>query len=107
MTPNPNPIHIHRFSIHIYEESEPVIPFLINIRSSFVPTQRGKEKEKEKESSTVVPAPSIVRIRRLLLHIFPQLDLTVKWSLYHARMSFHRHELGMSWPSDILGILMK
>jgi hypothetical protein len=34
------------------------------------------------------------------LHTFPQLDLTVKWSLYHARMSFHRHELGMSWPSE-------
>jgi len=47
--PNPNPIHIHRFSIHIYEEFEPVIPFLINIRSSFVPTQRGKEKEKKRK----------------------------------------------------------
>jgi hypothetical protein len=78
MTPNPNPIHIHRFSIHIYEESEPVIPFLINIRSSFVPTQRGKEKEKENESSTVVPAPSIVHIRCHYASNFPPARLDGK-----------------------------
>ena len=36
------------------------------------------------------------------IQTFPQVDLQAKWSLYHARMSFHRHELGMSWPSEIL-----
>lgn len=39
-------------------------------------------------------------------HTLPQGDLELKWSLYHARMSFHLQELGMSWPSETLGIVV-
>lgn len=41
-----------------------------------------------------------------LLQTFPQVDLQAKWSLYHARMSFHRQELGMSWPSETRAIVV-
>lgn len=40
-----------------------------------------------------------------LCYTFPQGDLELKWSLYHARRSFHRHELGMSWPSETRGMM--
>lgn len=40
-----------------------------------------------------------------IAHILPQGDLELKWSLYQARRSFHRHELGMSWPSETRGIV--
>ena len=38
-------------------------------------------------------------------YTFPQGDLELKWSLYHARRSFHRHEVGMSWPSETRGMI--
>lgn len=47
------------------------------------------------------------RLSACVFHTFPQVDLQVKWSLYQARMSFHRHELGMSWPSEILGMVVE
>jgi hypothetical protein len=37
---------------------------------------------------------------RLSHYTLPQGDLELKWLLYHARRSFHRHEPGMSWPSE-------
>jgi hypothetical protein len=43
---------------------------------------------------------------KLSCYTFPQGDLELKWSLYHARRSFHRHELGMSWPSETRGMIV-
>lgn len=42
---------------------------------------------------------------KLSCYTFPQGDLELKWSLYHARRSFHRHEVGMSWPSETRGMI--